>query len=176
MPLFETITDPVAAADVIRRRRYGVIDMVEGRLASIHLRPFPKFVSIVDVLFWGRFYHERVSGNRCRLFYNQPRRCPNYLALKYILSSRDASLASFFGALATLDEIARIKQSDAILADIANFRISERLLARFGWERHADTRWHRNYIKRFYGQYPAPRLGACVLQPNSMQSLVEPTA
>jgi hypothetical protein len=135
-----------------------VIDIVEGRLAGIHLRPFPKYVSLIDALFWGRFYHERVAGDRCRLYYNQPRRCPNYLALKYVLSSRDSRLASFCGALAVLDEVARIKQSDAILTDVANFRISERLLARLGWQRHTDSRWHRNYIKRFYGQYPAARI------------------
>jgi hypothetical protein len=135
-----------------------VIDIVDGRLAAIHLRPFPKYVSLIDVLFWGRFYHQRVAGDRCRLYYNQPRRCPNYLALKYVLSARDSSLASFFGALAVLDEIARIKRSDAILTDVANFRISERLLARLGWERHTNSRWHRNYIKRFYGQYSATRI------------------
>jgi hypothetical protein len=28
------------------------------------------------------------------------------------------------------------------------------MLARFGWEQHAASRWHRNYIKRFYGEYP----------------------
>jgi hypothetical protein len=157
MPLFQTITDPAAAAETIRARHYGVIDIIEGRLAAIHLRPFPKYVSFFDALIWGRFYHERVAGDRCRLYYNQPRRCPNYLALKYVRSARDSSLASFFGALAVLDEIARIKQSDAILTDVANFRISERLLARLGWERHTDSRWHRNYIKRFYGQYPPTR-------------------
>ena len=99
----------------------------------------------------------RIPGDRCRLYYNQPRTSPDYLALKYVLSSRDSSLATFFGALAVLDEVARIKRSDAIVTDVANFRISERLLARFGWERHTTSRWHRNYIKRFYGQYPQSR-------------------
>ena len=60
-------------------------------------------------------------------------------------------------ALATLDEIARIKGSDAILTDAANFRISDRSLRRHGWERHTKARYHRNYIKRFYGQYPEVR-------------------
>ncbi len=169
---FQTITDPRAAADVVRARRYGVIDVVEGRLVGVHLRPFPKFVSLLDVLFWGRFYHDRIPGDRCRLYYNQPRSSPDYLALKYVLSSRDSSLATFFGALAVLDEVACIKRSDAIVTDVANFRISERLLARLGWERHTTSRWHRNYIKRFYGQYPPSRTGACFLQPNSVQSLV----
>ncbi len=87
---------------------YGVIDIVEGRLVGIHLRPFPKFVSLFDVLLWGRFYPVRIPGDRCRLYYNQPRSCPDFLALKYALSSRDSSLATFFGELAVLDEVARI--------------------------------------------------------------------
>ena len=55
-----------------------------------------------------------------------------------------------------LDQIARLKRTDALLCDIAGSRISDRLMSRFGWEPHKPQRWHRNYIKRFYGQYPAP--------------------
>ena len=53
-----------------------------------------------------------------------------------------------------LDRIAELKRTDAILCDAANLRISDRLLARFGWESHAPGRWSRNFIKRFYGVYP----------------------
>ena len=67
------------------------------------------------------------------------------------------TLATMLGALAVLDEIARIKQSDAILTDAANFRISDRFLRRQGWERHTKARYHRNYIKRFYGEYSRVR-------------------
>ena len=157
MPLFETVTDLHAQAAIVRRRRYGVIEFVDGRFRRILLRPFPKYVTLADSLFWGRYYHARVTGDRCRLFYNQPLWHSNFLALKYVLSTRDASLASLLGAAAMLDEIAQIKRSDAILTDAANLRISERLLRRLGWERHTKSRWHRNYIKRFYGEYPAGR-------------------
>ncbi len=80
--------------------------------------------------------------------------CPNYLALTYILSSRDTTLCQLSQALQTLDEVARIKQSDAILCDAWNLRISDRLFARWGWEPHKPQAWHRNFIKRFYGVYP----------------------
>ena len=56
--------------------------------------------------------------------------------------------------LAILDEIARLKQTDAIDCDAANLRISDRVLERFGWEPHRPSKWHRNFIKRFYGVYP----------------------
>jgi hypothetical protein len=153
-PLFETVRDLAAQSDVIRRRRYGVIEMVEGRLESIRLRPWPKLVTLADVEFWGRRFHDRRQGNRCLLYYNQPRWHSNFLALKYVLSTRDCTLATFHGALVVLDEIARIKRTDAILCDAWNWRISDRLLARWGWAAHKPSRWHRHYIKRFYGEYP----------------------
>jgi hypothetical protein len=157
MPLFETVTDLAAGADVLRARRYGVIEVRDGRLLRIVLRPFAKYVSVFESIFFGGFYHRRVPGDRCRLYYNQPRSWPNYLALKYIISARETRLPTVFCALSVLDEIARIKRSDAILADAANFRFSDRLLAREGWQRHTKSRYHRNYIKRFYGEYPEVR-------------------
>jgi hypothetical protein len=157
VPLYQTVTDLYLHADTLARRPYGVIEMRDGVLRRIVLRPFPKYVSVFEALFWGNFCHRRLPGDRLRLYYNQPRLHPNYLSLKYAVSSRDTSLASMLGALAVLDEIARIKQSDAILTDAANFRISDRFLRRQGFERHTKARYHRNYIKRFYGEYPVVR-------------------
>jgi hypothetical protein len=134
--------------------RYGVIETQAGRLSAIHLRAWPKIASALESEWWGRRYHERRAGDRCLLYYNQPRRCPNYLALTYIQSSRDTSFASFRRALQTLDDVARLKRSDAILCDAWNLRISDRLFARWGWESHKPQAWHRNFIKRFYGVYP----------------------
>jgi hypothetical protein len=157
VPLFETVTDLHLQADMVARRPYGMIEMRDGVLRRIVLRPFPKYVSLFEALFWGSFCHRRLPGDRLRLYYNQPRLHPNYLSLKYAVSSRDTSLASMLGASAVLDEIARIKRSDAILTDAANFRISDRFLRRQGYERHTQARYHRNYIKRFYGEYAALR-------------------
>jgi len=55
-----------------------------------------------------------------------------------------------------MDEIARIKGSDAVLSEAFNWRISSRLAERWGWVRHKPSRWRRHFIKRFYGSYPAP--------------------
>jgi hypothetical protein len=152
MPLFETVTDLVAGAEVLRRRRYGVIEVAAEQLVRVTLRPFPKFVWLHEP-FWGDWYHSSVAGDRCRLYYNQPRGFSNFLALKYMLSSRGTTLGTCLTAMSVLDEIARIKSTDAILCDAASLRISPRLLARGGWEPNKPSRWHRNYIKRFYGDY-----------------------
>jgi len=156
MALFESVADlnDPAQADVVRRRRYGVIEIVDGRLTRIVFRPFPKLVSVWESLVLGAWFHRR-AGDRCYLYFNQPLQSPKYLALKYAVSHRDTTLRSFFAGLRVLDQIAEIKSSDAIVADAANLRISERLLTRLGWQRHTNSRWHRNYIKRFYGEYPA---------------------
>jgi hypothetical protein len=71
-----------------------------------------------------------------------------------MVSGRGTKLRTVCRALEALDAIARIKRSDAILCDVANWRISREILARWGWEPHCPSRWHRHYIKRFYGIYP----------------------
>jgi hypothetical protein len=155
-PLFSTITDLSAERAKITARRHGVIEMAEGRFVRLRLRPIPKWVSLVDLFVLGNRVHRTGTGDRCWLYYNQPWSCPNYLALKYVVSTRDATLATCRGALQILDEIARLKGTDAILCDAANGRISDRLLSRCGWQAHKPSRWHRNFIKRFYGDYQAP--------------------
>lgn len=154
-PLFETVHDLASQAELLRRRRYGVIEVAEGRLQQIQLRPFPKMVSVPGILLFGEPFHRRRSGDRIWLYYNQPWRFPGFLVLKYLVSTRQASLSSVCRVLEVLDEIARLKHSDALLCDVANWRISRRVLARWGWEPHCPSRWHRHYIKRFYGNYPS---------------------
>ncbi len=165
----EIATDLTADAEILRRRCFGVIDVQDGQLVSVRLRPWPKLVSIADVA-WGQWHHAHVPGDRLRLYYNQPFRCPSFLALKFAISGRHTTLATVHRALATLDDIARIKRSDALLCDAANFRLSAAMLARFGWEPHAASRWHRNYIKRFYGEYPR------LWQPIERESVLARTA
>ena len=152
--LFETVDDIRAGAEVLKRRPYGVIETADERFKAVHLRPWPKIISASAVSFLGRRYHQTASGNHCLLYYNQPRSCPNYLALKYVVSSFRGTLRTFRCALVVLDEIARLKQIDAIVCEVANLRISDRLLTRWGWEAHVEHSRRRHFIKRFYGTYP----------------------
>lgn len=153
--LFETITDFDAGRERVRARRYGVIETRAGRLWAIHLRPWPKLVAWPEV--WplvGPRYHATGDADRCLLYYNQPWRMPDFLALKYVVSTGGTSYRTFRAALAVLDAVAELKRTDALVCDAANPRLSERLLARLGWQPHKPQRWHRNYIRRFYGAYP----------------------
>jgi hypothetical protein len=153
---FETITDLSRQADRLRPRRHGLIEVADERLVRVVLRPWPKTVSLFDVWFDRTVRHRLRTGNRCWLYFNQPASCPDYLSLRYITSTADTTLGTFHGALEVLDEIARIKASQAIVCDVSNRRISARLLARWGWEPHCPSRWHRHYIKRFYDGHAAP--------------------
>jgi hypothetical protein len=154
MPLFETITDLSDGVESLRRRPYGLIEVADGSFCRVLLRPLPKIVTLAGTLLIGGPKHRRQPGDRIRLYYNQPRRFRNFLVLKYAESARNTSMASVTRALAVLDEIARLKGSDALLCDAANSRITTRVLGRWGWEPHCPSWFHRHYIKRFYGVYP----------------------
>jgi hypothetical protein len=154
MPLFETAHDLIGDAELLRQRRYGMIEVTDQGLARIALLPWPKFSSWVEARILGDWRHRCRDGKVCRLYYNQPRRKVNFLTLAYVESARHATLATFRGALSVLDEIARLKQSEFLVTDVANTRISDRLLARWGWSPLSPRRGHRLFVKRFYGKYP----------------------
>ena len=160
MSLVETITDLTAARDRLRVARYGVIEASEGKLVSVRLRAWPQLFSLRELWPVGDRYHARGPSDRCRLFYNQPRRASRFIALKYLVSTRDTPYATIQAALKTLDQIAQLKQIDAMVCDAANSRLSERMMQRHGWAPHAPMPWRRNYIKRFYGEYPTIAAGA----------------
>ncbi len=155
MPLITSVTDLTRDAETLRRRRYGVIEVIDGRFHRVLLRPWPKILVGPEVLWFGKWLHQRQHGDRLLLFYNQPWRMPNFLALAYALSARETSMRTVRVGLDVLDEIARLKTSDALLCDAGNWRISQRFMQRWGWEPHCPTAWwHRHFIKRFYGAYP----------------------
>jgi hypothetical protein len=149
-----TINDLNAERELLRPRSHGIVETVNGELRAVHLRPWPKLASLPEFWPMGTRYHLRGNADRCLLYFNQPRRSPNYLALRYIVSTRGTSYRTFRAALIALDSIAQIKQIDAIVCDAGNVRLSDKLMARLGWEPHRPSRWHRNFIRRFYGVYP----------------------
>jgi hypothetical protein len=153
---FSHIADLRDGADELRRRRYGVIEVKAGRLTAVHLRPWPKLISLPEALWLSAWQRRALAGDRCWMYYDQPLLHSNFLALKYVLSSRDCTFATLKAAMTVLEEIARIKRTDAVLADVSSAKISDRLLAREGWQRHCQPSFRRHYIKRFYGEYASP--------------------
>ena len=152
-PWFDSIRDVEAGRETIRRRRYGMILVRHGELESIQFRPWPKLISAAEVRWWGGWQHERGQPDECRLYYNQPLQHSNFLTLAYIHTNWATPYKTFVAALRVLDRVAEIKRSDALLCEVSNPRISDRLLSRQGWERHLEQSSRRHWIKRFYGEY-----------------------
>ena len=132
----QTIENLDAAEEAIRRRRYGVIETAGGELVAIHFRLWPKLIAWPEIWPAGPVYHASGVPDRCLLYYNQPRRFSNFLALKYMVSTRETSYATSRAALIALDGVAQSKGSDALLCDAFNARLSDRLMKRFGWQPH----------------------------------------
>lgn len=166
-PLFETVTDLRDGADVLRARAHGIIHAEGGRFCRVVLRPFAKLISVPEILLLGGWYHRHWNADRCLLYYDQPWRFPNFLVVKYVVSGRGTTYRTCRPVLDALDEIARLKRTDALLCDLSNWRLSREMMARWGWEPHCPSRWHRHYIKRFYGRYPPPAawIGSCEAEP-----------
>lgn len=154
MALFSSVTNLREGASLVQSRRYGVIVARSGKFSHVRFRPWPKVISIPEIGLLGSLRHRYHSKDECRVYYNQPLGHSSFLALRYVESGVGTSLLSVNVALAVLDEIARLKRSDALLCDAASLRLSDRVMRRYGWESHKPSRWHRNFIKRFYGQYP----------------------
>lgn len=143
-----TITDFQQDSERVRLGRYGVIETHAGELSHLTLRPWPTLFSLRELIPLTDRWKPNGVANRCRLYYNQPRGYEDFLALRYVACTEGTSYATFRAALKTLDLIADIKGSRALLCDASNRRLSERFLRRQGWEPHAPQWGRRNYIRR----------------------------
>ena len=152
--LFESVSDFSTGRETIRRRPYGVIEVIDGRFRRINFRPWPKIISLAEVQWLGQRTHQKLHADACRLYFNQPLASRDYLALKYVVSSFGTSYRTILTVQWALDEVARIKGSQAVVCDVTNDRITDRMMLRWGWESHLNDSPRRHYIKRYYGTYP----------------------
>ena len=149
-------TELDADADQLRRWRCGRVVMQDGKLVEVQHRLFAGSVSVAEV--WWQAKFGRMDDNVCWLDYHQPLGMPAFLTLDYIRSGYRSSYKTFVGACHILDEIARIRGSQAIVAHVSNSSISDRLLKRLGWQRHLENWSGRHWIRRFYDGYPTSKL------------------
>lgn len=154
MSLLGVVRDPIIGAEELRRWRCGRIIMAAGELVEIQRLPWPMSASIVQA--WWQNGFGRRQEDRCVLDYHQPLGMPTFLTLDYVRSGSRTCYKTFAGASHLLDEIARIRNSQAIVAHVTNTNISDRLLKRLGWERHLAHWRGRHWIKRFHDGYPDP--------------------
>lgn len=148
---------PVTTLECSERRleswRCGRIVTAGGRLKYIQRRWIGYRANLLRVGWEKRF--RPVGEPECVLLYHHGWFSNDYLVLGYAYSHPRATTASLYCASLVLDEVARIKGCHAIVTELTNDRLSDRLLARWGWERHCLSWSGRHFIKRFYGNYPA---------------------
>ena len=131
-----------------RAARYGAarIEVVEGRPIAVRRRLSwtPSLAAVWWHTTWGR-----KTDSRCVLDYHIPRGLTDFVTLDFIHSVRAAGYATFRTAVRTLEAIAHQRNSHAIVAHVANAKISDRLLERLGWQRHCLDWKGRHWIRRF---------------------------
>jgi hypothetical protein len=146
------VTHIAHQAQRLTARRAGQIVVQGGELVAVFGRWWPYLGNHLRAAWDQRF--RQTEADRCELFYHSAISSPQFLTLSYIHSGERTSVASVYAATLVLDEIARLKRSLAIVCNVTNDRISDRVLARWGWESHCLTWPGRHFIKRFYGEYP----------------------
>lgn len=147
------VTNVASDGACLTARRAGCIVTELGRLRGVYGRWWPYAGNHVQMLWDMRF--RRLSSDRCELYYHAPLGSPGFLTLAYIRSGPATSLSTAYAATLILDEIARLKQANAIVCHVTNERIRDRLLLRWGWQTHCPQWSGRHFIKRFYDHYPS---------------------
>lgn len=146
------IRNVVANSAALRRTRSGRIVIEKGRLDAIYGRWWPYTGNMLQV--WWDIKLRRYPRDRCELYFHAPLFSSKFLTLSYIRSGPLTSLSTLYAASLVLDEIAELKEANAIVCNVTNQRISDRLMKRWGWEEHCLNWRGRHFIKRFYGEYP----------------------
>jgi hypothetical protein len=146
------ITDVAASRASLARLRCGHIVIRNGHLQAIQGRWWPYCGNLWQV--WWDTHSRSGFQDSCDLFYHSPFSAPGFLTLDYVRSGARTSLTTLYAAALVLDEIARLRRAHAIVCNVTNRRISDRLLQRWGWHEHCQQWSGRHFIKRFYGHYP----------------------
>ncbi len=139
-------------AELLAGRRCGCIVIDQVQLEAIYGRWWPFLGNMLQV-WWDRQLR-CFPRDRCELYYHTPLSMPGFLTLSYVRAGPLTSLSTFYAATLVLDEVARVRRANAIVCNVTNNRISDRLMHRWGWEEHCQDWSGRHFIKRFYGRYP----------------------
>ena len=162
------VTSLATQKPLLYHRTCGCIVTEAGQFKAVYGRWWPHLGNWMQIVWDVHF--QTMPQDRCELYFHQPSGCRNFIALSYVRSGPATSAATGYVGLLVLDYIAKIKRTDAMVANVTNNRISDRLLTRFGWETHCHDWPGRHVIRRFYGSYPGleskwlPRLGLATAQ------------
>lgn len=120
--------------------------LVNGSSFTIQKRLWPRIASSFDV-----FWDEKVSSgepNSCRVFLSFPKRAPGYLTVNYLCTGPNTEYRILARATKIVDQIAIVRNCQAIVCQVISQRISERLLQRWGYVPHAQSLGNGHFIRR----------------------------
>lgn len=132
--------------DRIRTWRYGEVEVSNGEVVAIYPRWWPRVGSQWES--WQDSVHRTLPTDSCRAYYAFPRRAPGFMSVLYARSGPGTQYKSIARAASAMDEIARIRDAQAIVCQMISERGTERLMKRWGYVRHAFSLGDNHYIKR----------------------------
>ena len=132
--------------EVIRSWRYGELDLHEGKLLRIRPRWWPRFGSQ-----WESFqdsYIRTLPRDFLRAYYAFPVRAPGFMSVLYAQAGPKTQYKTLLVAMESMDEIAGLRNAQAIVCQLVSTRATERLMNRWGYVQHARSLGNNHYIKR----------------------------
>jgi len=126
--------------------RYGEIVIANGCLQRIQPRWWPRWGTV-----WGAAFDRVIRmlpDDECRFYYAFPIRSPGFLSLLYVHAGERTSYRTFHQGIVAIERIARLRKAQAIVCQVTNDRLTERLMQRWGYVRHAKHAGDNHYICR----------------------------
>ena len=140
------VTDIDQSQHRIQGCRYGEIELKNGALHRVYPRWWPRmgsqWESVMDS------YIRQLPEDYCRVYYAFPMRSPGFMSVLYAHSGPNTSYRTVYKGVTVVDEIAGIRNARAIVCQATNTRLTERLMRRLGYVRHASSLGSNHYIKR----------------------------
>ena len=131
----------------VRTWSFGEIELSHGQLVRIRPRWWPRFGSQ-----WESFqdsYVRTLPEDFLRAYYAFPWRAPGYMTVLYAQSGPRTQYKTLHRAVEAMNEIASLRDTQAIVCQLVNQRGTERLMNRWGYVRHAASLGDNHFIKRF---------------------------
>lgn len=131
---------------IVKRWRYGAIEIRDGELDHVAARWWPRLASE-----WESLREQLIKTlpvGVCRMYYSFPWRTPGFMVLAYAHSGPETTYQTIRCGLRTLEQIAGVWHAQAIVCQATNNRLSERTMNRWGYEKHALSLGDNHYIRR----------------------------
>ena len=126
--------------------RYGEIELSNGSLVAIYRRWWPRIGSQWEAC--QDSYIRTLPADSCRAYFAFPVRAPGYMTVLYARGGPNMQYKTIYQAVLAMDEIAKLRDSKAIVCQVISERGTERLMNRWGYVRHAAKLRDNHYIKR----------------------------